>query len=440
MRAEPSAAVADKVVVRSLYKVFGPRPQQAMALLDQGLDKDEIFRRTGQVVGVQNASFSVREGEVFVLMGLSGSGKSTLIRLLNRLVEPTRGQVLVGGRDVAAMGRRELVALRRKDLAMVFQSFALLPHQSVLRNTAFGLEVAGVDRRTRERRALEVLEQVGLAAFADKRPDALSGGMQQRVGLARALAVDPTLMLMDEAFSALDPLKRTEMQDLLLQLQREQRRTIVFVSHDLDEAFRIGDRIAIMKHGVVVQIGTPDEILRNPGDAYVEAFFRGVDVQRYLLARDLARTDLLPRVVASDDGVADLQALAQRLQEHAQEHGQAHALVLQADGRLVGVASIASVQEALRSGAATLQAACLAGVRAVPDGLALPALIGRVVACPAPLPVVDAQGICLGVVTQTLLLERFARQEGAVHQDEPVRQAEAAPQEVTASQEVSAHG
>ena len=410
MRAIDGGDVTDKVVVRNLYKVFGPRPQQAMEMLAQGLDKDEVFRRTGQVVGVQNASFEVRQGEVFVLMGLSGSGKSTLVRLLNRLVEPTHGQVLVGGRDVAAMGRRELVALRRKDLAMVFQSFALLPHLSVLRNTAFGLEVAGVGRLERERRALEVLEQVGLAAFAHKRPEALSGGMQQRVGLARALAVDPTLLLMDEAFSALDPLKRTEMQDLLLQLQREQQRSIVFVSHDLDEAFRIGDRIAIMKGGVIVQIGTPDEILRNPGDAYVEAFFRGVDVQRYLLARDLARSDLLPAVVPGSDGVADLQALERQLGQSAQ----AHALVLMADGRLIGVASRASVQQALQRGAITLQAACLEAVVAAPDTLTLHALIGRVVACPAPLPVVDVQGVCLGVVTQTLLLERFAQQE-ALH-------------------------
>lgn len=192
--------MTDKVVVRNLFKIFGSQPERAMAMLRQGLGKDEIFRQTGLVVGVQDASFLVRQGEVFVLMGLSGSGKSTLIRLLNRLVEPTHGQILLDGQDVAAMDRRELVALRRKDLAMVFQSFALLPHLTVLRNTAFGLEVAGVARAVRERRANEVLEQVGLAAFAHKRPAELSGGMQQRVGLARALAVDPGLMLMDEAF------------------------------------------------------------------------------------------------------------------------------------------------------------------------------------------------------------------------------------------------
>lgn len=399
--------MADKVVVSNLYKVFGPNPDRAMALLRQGLGKDEIFQQTGLVVGVRDASFSVREGEVFVLMGLSGSGKSTLIRLLNRLVEPTHGQILVGGRDVASMGRRELVDLRRKDMAMVFQSFALLPHLSVLRNTAFGLEVAGVDRKIRERRAFEVLEQVGLTTFAHKRPDELSGGMQQRVGLARALAVDPTLMLMDEAFSALDPLKRTEMQDLLLQLQREQQRTIVFVSHDLDEAFRIGNRIAIMKGGEIVQIGTPDEILRHPGDAYVEAFFRGVDVKKYLLARDIARADLLPTLRVGADGAADLaNALGQLRQTRSQ-----HALVLDSEGRLQGVVSRDSVQTALESSAMSLADALLADVTPASHALDLNSLIGRVVACPSPLPVVDDAGVCLGVVTQTMLLQKFVQEE-----------------------------
>ena len=191
---------ADKITVSNLFKVFGKRPEQALELLRAGKDKEHIFQQTGSVVGVRDASFSVREGEIFVLMGLSGSGKSTLIRLINRLMEPSAGSILLGGRDITTMPARELVALRRKDMAMVFQSFALLPHLTVLRNTAFGLEVAGVARAARERRAMEVLEQVGLRAFAHKLPSELSGGMQQRVGLARALAVDPTLMLMDEAF------------------------------------------------------------------------------------------------------------------------------------------------------------------------------------------------------------------------------------------------
>ena len=253
-----------------------------------------MFSRTGQIVGVHNVSFDVKEGEIFVLMGLSGSGKSTLIRLINRLVEPTAGKVLIDGRDVASVPRSELTALRRKDMSMVFQSFALMPQRTVLSNAAFGLEVAGVGRKEREQRAMTVLEQVGLAPFAGKLPAQLSGGMQQRVGLARALAVNPSLMIMDEAFSALDPLKRKEMQNVLLDLQREQQRTILFVSHDLEEAMRIGTRIAIMEGGRVVQVGTPQEIITNPADDYVRAFFDGIDTSRYLTAGDLMQTDAVP--------------------------------------------------------------------------------------------------------------------------------------------------
>jgi glycine betaine/proline transport system ATP-binding protein len=400
--------VPEKVVVRHLTKVFGPRPQDALDLLRQGRTKDAIFQQTGMVVGVQDANFTVDEGEIFVLMGLSGSGKSTLIRLLNRLIEPTSGQVLVGGHDVAALGRQALVDLRRRDMAMVFQSFALLPHRNVLDNTAFGLEVAGVARGERERRAFVVLEQVGLRSFAHKRPAELSGGMQQRVGLARALAVNPSLMLMDEAFSALDPLKRTEMQELLLQLQRDHRRTIVFVSHDLDEAFRIGNRIAIMEGGRIVQIGTPDEILRNPSDDYVRAFFKGVDVRSYLLARDLADVDAFPLLHPTLDGRSDL------LRAGAQFHAAAAAplaFVVEVGGRLLGTVTCESVTQALATGGTSLISALVPGAGAAPAELPLNALVGRVVQSPLALPVVDAAGNYLGAVTQAGLLQRFARGE-----------------------------
>ena len=388
--------MAEKLVVRHLHKVFGPQPALAMDLLRQGRTKDEIFRQTGMVVGVKDANFSVEEGEIFVLMGLSGSGKSTLIRLLNRLVEPTHGQVLVGGHDVAAMGRKALVELRRRDMAMVFQSFALLPHRTVLDNTAFGLEVAGVDRKTRERRALEVLEQVGLRSFAHKRPAELSGGMQQRVGLARALAVDPSL-------------KRTEMQELLLQLQKDHRRTIVFVSHDLDEAFRIGNRIAIMEGGRIVQIGTPDEILRNPSDEYVRAFFKGVDVKQYLVARDLASADAFPLLHPTLDGRSDLLRAGAQLRTGAQ----AQAFVVDVGGRLLGTVTRNSVARALDAGATSLLGALEQGSTAARADLGLKALVGRVVQSPLALPVVDDAGNYLGAVTQTQLLLRFAQDEVA---------------------------
>ncbi|PXX42725.1 quaternary amine ABC transporter ATP-binding protein [Aquitalea magnusonii] len=276
-----------KIVVKNLYKVFGGKSADVMRMLKSGEHKDDIFKKTGSVVGVNDVSFAVEEGEIFVLMGLSGSGKSTLIRLINRLMDPTDGQIILDGQDITKFNYKQLVELRRRDMSMVFQSFALMPHRSVLDNAAFGLEISGVDRKTREARGMEVLEQVGLAPFAHKYPHELSGGMQQRVGLVRALAVNPSLMLMDEAFSALDPLKRAEMQDILLDLQREQRRTIFFVSHDLEEALRIGTRIAIMEGGRLVQVGTPQQIIENPADDYVRNFFKSVDTSRYLQAKDL---------------------------------------------------------------------------------------------------------------------------------------------------------
>lgn len=399
--------MAEKIVVKNLYKVFGPKPDVAMQMLKSGQTKDQIFQQTGMVVGVKDANFHVNEGEIFVLMGLSGSGKSTLIRLLNRLVEPTHGQILVGGNDVAAMTKKALVDLRRKDMAMVFQSFALLPHLSVLNNTAFGLEVAGVERKAREKRAMEVLEQVGLGTFAHKQPSELSGGMQQRVGLARALAVDPSLMLMDEAFSALDPLKRTEMQELLLKLQNEQQRTIVFVSHDLDEAFHIGDRIAIMEGGRIVQIGTPDEILRNPSDEYVRAFFKGVDVKQYLVAKDVARTDETLVICPSADARADCARAIEQLRETRRNY----AFVVGEDRRLQGTVSIDSMLRTLQTGGPSLSGALLDDVGAVPDSMSLRDLIGRIVQNPLPLPVVDAAGCYLGAVTQTILLKKMVEEE-----------------------------
>lgn len=397
----------EKIVVNHLYKVFGSQPERAMDMLRAGHTKDQILAQTGMVVGVRDANFTVNEGEIFVLMGLSGSGKSTLIRLLNRLVEPTHGQIFLGGQDVAAMSKKALIALRRKDLAMVFQSFALLPHLSVLQNTAFGLEVAGVDRKARERRAMEVLDQVGLRTFAHQMPAALSGGMQQRVGLARALAVDPSLMLMDEAFSALDPLKRTEMQELLLQLQKEQQRTIVFVSHDLDEAFHIGNRIAIMEGGRIVQIGTPDEILRNPSDAYVRAFFKGVDVKKYLLAQDVARSDETLVIRPSADARADMAHAVARLRES----GQSHAFVVGEDGRWQGGVSLDGLLRGLDSGTDSLQGLYLKGIAPVNATLSLNALIGRIVQQSVPLPVLDAQQRYLGAVTQTVLLQKMVDME-----------------------------
>ncbi|WP_295956750.1 glycine betaine/L-proline ABC transporter ATP-binding protein [Rhodoferax sp.] len=276
-----------KISVKNLYKIFGSNIAPAQKMLAEGRSKDEVFATTGHVVGVNKVSFDVAAGEIYVLMGLSGSGKSTLIRLINRLVEPSSGSINIDGEDIAKLPQPELVKWRRKRVAMVFQSFALMPHRNVLDNAAFGLEMAGTDRKTREARAMEVLGQVGLQTYAAKFPSQLSGGMQQRVGLARALAVDPDILLMDEAFSALDPLKRVEMQGLMLELQKKQQRTVLFVSHDLEEALRIGTRIAIMEGGNLVQEGTAHEIITKPANDYVRRFFEGVDTSRYLTAADL---------------------------------------------------------------------------------------------------------------------------------------------------------
>jgi glycine betaine/proline transport system ATP-binding protein len=268
-----STRSAGSVVAEGVTKVFGAPADRALDLLAAGRDPAEIYDETGLTIAVCEASFRVEPGEILVVMGLSGSGKSTLLRMVNRLVEPTAGHLFVDGSDVGSLGSAELVALRRGRTAMVFQHFALLPHLTVLENAAFGLEVAGMPAREQRERARAVLDRVGLDAHRDAYPDELSGGMQQRVGLARALAVDPDILLMDEAFSALDPLIRTQMQDELLGLQAERARTVLFISHDPDEALRLGDRIAIMDRGRIVQIGRPDELVESPESPLVRDFF-----------------------------------------------------------------------------------------------------------------------------------------------------------------------
>jgi len=395
--------MTDKIVVKDLYKVFGDRPDQAMQMINDGIDKAEIFDKTGQTVGVCGASFTVREGEIFVVMGLSGSGKSTLVRLLNRLIEPTSGQVLYDGTDIAAMSDEELRELRRRDMSMVFQSFALMPHMSVVDNAAFGLELAGVAEEERHQRARNALDQVGLKAQANSYPDELSGGMQQRVGLARALANDPSVMLMDEAFSALDPLIRTEMQDELLTLQREHKRTIIFISHDLDEAMRIGDRIAIMEGGIVVQVGTPEEILNNPANDYVKSFFRGVDVSTILTAKDIVVKRQV--TVIEREGVG-LKTALNRLRNEDREYG----YIVGDKLDFHGIISVDSVDKAIKSGADKLSAAFLPDINAVAHDTQLSDLIGTVAHTPCGVPVINENGKYLGVINRANLLATLDRE------------------------------
>jgi glycine betaine/proline transport system ATP-binding protein len=289
-----------KVEVKNLFKVFGHSPNKALEMIKQGLSKNTILKKTGLGIGVNNVSFNVKEGEIFVVMGLSGSGKSTLVRCLNRLIEPTSGEVYIDGENIIDYNNEELLHIRRKKIAMVFQNFALLPHRSVCENVAFGLELQNVPLEERKKKAYEMLALVGLKGYEESSPSQLSGGMQQRVGLARALATDPDILLMDESFSALDPLIRKEMQNELLALQKRMHKTIIFITHDLDEALKIGDRIAVMKDGNIIQIDTPEELLKNPADNYVREFVQDVNRTKIVTAASIMKTP--DSIVTSKDG------------------------------------------------------------------------------------------------------------------------------------------
>lgn len=276
-----------KLKIEDLTLIFGREKEQALSLLKQGKSKADILKETGCTVAVKNASFNIEQGEFFVIMGLSGSGKSSLLRCLNRLIEPTAGNVILNDVNITSLDDKALQKVRRKEMAMVFQKFGLLPHRSVLENVAFGLELQDVPQKEREEKAREVIELVSLQGYEEQHTASLSGGMQQRVGLARALANDPEILLMDEAFSALDPLIRTQMQDELIELQEKMHKTIVFITHDLDEAIRLGDRIAIMKDGEIIQIGSPEDILTNPATDYVSSFVEKVDRKSIITAASL---------------------------------------------------------------------------------------------------------------------------------------------------------
>lgn len=400
-----------KIEVKNLYKVFGNAPGKAMALLREGKTKEEIYEQTGQTVGVQDASFEVNKGEIFVVMGLSGSGKSTLVRMLNRLIDPTAGEVLVDGEDVLKMDKKQLVRFRRSKTSMVFQSFALMPHLTVLDNVSFGLELDGVDKETRKERALDALKQVGLDGWENAYPNELSGGMQQRVGLARGLAVDPDILLMDEAFSALDPLIRTEMQDELLKLQDLHERTIVFISHDLDEALRIGDRIAIMEGGRVVQVGTPEEILQNPADDYVRAFFRGVDPTGVISAGDIVRDNQPTVIWHTPEGSprATLELLNNQDREYCYVLGSEH--------KFYGVVSIDSIRDAITAanGKTKIETAFIKDALAVRHDECLQDILQEVASNPWPVPVIDEKGIYQGVVSKNRFLRTLYKAEDVSH-------------------------
>jgi len=274
-----------KIEIKNVYKIFGNTPDKVLPMVKEGANKEEVLEETGHTVGLDNVTLSIEEGETFVCMGLSGSGKSTLIRHLNRLIDPTDGDIIIDGKNIMEFNEQELIDFRKHELSMVFQRFGLFPHKTVIENIGYGLEIQGKPLEDRKEIALMQIEAVGLQGFEDQYPNQLSGGMQQRVGLARALATNPEILLMDEAFSALDPLIRSDMQQQLIELQAKLKKTIVFITHDLDESLRLGDHIGILNGGRLVQAGTPEQIIMSPADDYVKAFVKDVNRAKVLKAK-----------------------------------------------------------------------------------------------------------------------------------------------------------
>jgi glycine betaine/proline transport system ATP-binding protein len=367
-------------------------------MLHKGLSKEEIFTKTGMTIGVQDASFEIKEGEIFVIMGLSGSGKSTLVRLLNRLIEPTSGKIFIDETDITDLNDKELIDIRRDKISMVFQSFALMPHMNIIDNVAFGLELSGIDRPTRYEAAKKALEQVGLESHTDSYPDELSGGMQQRVGLARALANNPDIMLMDEAFSALDPLIRTEMQDELLELQERDKRTIVFISHDLDEAIRIGDRIAIMQDGEVVQIGTPEAIITEPVNDYIRSFFKGVDVTSVLTASHIVKK--VHSTIIHKEGTGINTAL-----QYIADFDDNYGYFIEKSGKYIGLLTLESLTEQKKLGG-TIHDAVI-DEAPINETLQISEFISDIANHLYPTAVVDESGKYRGTISKSRLLKVF---------------------------------
>lgn len=295
--------MSNLIEVKNLFLIFGSEKRQAMRMLKKGREKEYIKSKTNSIIAVNNVNISIKEGEIFVIMGLSGSGKSSLLRCFNMLNVPTEGSIEVKGKDITKMSKKELLNFRRKEVGMVFQHFGLMPHKTILDNIAFGLEIQKTPQEERIAKAKEMIDMVGLTGYENSYPNELSGGMQQRVGIARALATDSNILLMDESFSALDPLIRLQMQDDLMDIQKKLKKTIIFITHDLDEALKLGDRIAIMKDGVIVQQGEPDQILLNPADDYVEEFIGNVDMGKVISASTIMRP-FRERIILGKDGPA----------------------------------------------------------------------------------------------------------------------------------------
>ncbi len=389
----------EKIVVEDVYKIFGPNPKQAIDMLKKGVSKEEILEKTKNAIGVAGVSFSVKEGEILVIMGLSGSGKSTMLRCLNRLIEPTSGKIFVDGIDVTALSQEDLRQFRLAHLSMVFQNFALFPHRTILDNVGYGLEIQKVEPAKRRDRAMEAILQVGLKGNEDSYPAQLSGGMQQRVGLARALALDADIMLMDEAFSALDPLIRKDMQDELLQLQDKVQKTIVFISHDLDEALKIGDRIVLMKDGHIVQSGTAEEILTNPADEYVARFVQDVDMAKVITAESVM---LKPAEMAYYETDGPKSALRKMKSSHVS------GIFVRREKKLWGYISAQDASEAIKKGEHSLEKITQTDIETVQFDTPAVDIIPLLARLQYPIPVVDEANRLRGVVIKGSLLAGLA--------------------------------
>ena len=389
-----------KIRVRNLSKVFGSNPKKGLELRDQGLKRAEIHEKTGQTLGLSNIDFDVYEGELLVIMGLSGSGKSTLIRCLNRLIEPTEGEIIIDDENIPELDDKALLECRRRHFSMVFQNFALFPHRTVQQNAEFGLEIRGVDKAERSEIASKALKQVGLESWEDAYPNQLSGGMQQRVGLARALANDSTVLLMDEAFSALDPLIRGDMQQELQELQSRMQKTTVFITHDLDEALNIADRIILLKDGEIVQIGTPEEILTQPADEYVRRFVEGVDMSKILTAEHAMRK---VRAIARDtDGP---RTTLRKMHENNIDS----IYVTRRDRTLVGLAEVDALERAANEGKDTIADCMTQEFRSVRLDEPMHNLFAMFSEKSYPIAVVDADNRLLGVVVKGAVLDQLAQ-------------------------------
>lgn len=389
------------IEINDLYKIFGPNPRRAIPLIKKGISKGDILKKTGCTVAINGATFAIEERETFVVMGLSGSGKSTFIRCLNRLIEPTQGSIRIDGEDIMSMDVERLRDLRRHTMSMVFQNFGLLPHRDVVSNVEFGLEISGVEKEERNAKALDAIRLVGLEGFEHSPTSELSGGMQQRVGLARALANDPRILLMDEAFSALDPLIRTQMQDELLELQAKMHKTIVFITHDLDEALKLGDRIAILgPDGRVRQIGTPEAILAQPADEYVQRFVQNVDRTKVITAGTVGRhaaTITYPR--------EDLKAAMRTMERD----GTSSVFVTDTDRKLKGIVTIDASADLIKQGRSDLGPVIIDDVYTTSPATPIADLLATALITKYPIAMIDDDGRFHGAVSRAAIINEVAK-------------------------------